>query len=103
APRTLARIIVNFLRMLKDRQKNVGIIGAPADGTLAAHCRPNGNSALPFKRQALDKIPHSSWPRKAHDRSSSLDILSRAPAPCFARVRTRNQKQLRRRSYSPYL
>jgi hypothetical protein len=41
-PRTLARMIMNFFRMLKDRQKNVGIIGAPADGTLAAHCRPNG-------------------------------------------------------------
>ena len=44
----------------------------------------------------MDKIPHSSWPRKAHDRSSSLDILSRAPESCFARVRTRNQKHLRR-------
>jgi hypothetical protein len=28
---------------------------APADGTLAAHCRPNGNSALPFKRQLCTK------------------------------------------------
>jgi len=35
-------MIMNFFRMLKDRQKDVGIIGAPADGTLAAHCRPNG-------------------------------------------------------------
>jgi hypothetical protein len=28
---------------------------APADGTLAAHCRTNGNSALPFKRQLSTK------------------------------------------------
>jgi hypothetical protein len=28
---------------------------APADGILAAHCRPNGNSAPPFKRQLWTK------------------------------------------------
>ena len=44
-------MIMNFFRMLKDRQKDVGIIGAPADGTLAAHCRPNGNSAFPLRGQ----------------------------------------------------
>jgi len=50
-------MIMNFFRMLKDRPKNVGIIwsAAPADGTLAAHYRPNGNSALPFKRQVSTK------------------------------------------------
>jgi hypothetical protein len=28
---------------------------APADSTLATHCRSNGNSALPFKRQLCRK------------------------------------------------
>src|SRR5262249_38337333 len=69
---------------------------APADGTLAAHCRPNGKFGTSVQKAALDKIPHSSWRRKANDRSSSLDILSRAPESCFARVRTRNQKRLKR-------
>jgi hypothetical protein len=35
-----------------DRQKGMSdcFSEAPADGTLAAHCRPNGNSALPVSR-----------------------------------------------------
>jgi hypothetical protein len=54
------------------------------------------NSALPFKRQLWTKYLIPRGRVKAHDRSSSLDILSRAPESCFARVRTRNQKHLRR-------
>jgi hypothetical protein len=52
-----ACMLVNFSEMLKDRQKGMSDYwsAAPADSTLAAHCRPNGNSALPFKGAASDK------------------------------------------------
>src|SRR5262249_30659000 len=33
----------------------------PADGTLAAHCRPKREFGISVKRAALDKIRHSSW------------------------------------------
>jgi hypothetical protein len=48
-------MLVNFSEMLRDRQKEMSDYwsAAPADGTLA--CRPNGNSALPFKKAASDK------------------------------------------------
>jgi hypothetical protein len=42
APRTLAHDHEFFQDAERPTKKNVGIIGAPADGTLAAHCRPNG-------------------------------------------------------------
>ena len=32
----------------------------PADGILAAHCRPNGNSAFPFKGQLTPSLHYSS-------------------------------------------
>jgi hypothetical protein len=43
--------------VLRDRQKGMSDYwsASPADGTLAAHCRPNENSALPFKRAAWDE------------------------------------------------
>ena len=40
--------------LLGDRQKrDVGLfeVTTPADGALAAHCRPNGNSAFPLRGQ----------------------------------------------------
>jgi hypothetical protein len=53
------------------------------------------NSALPFKRQLWTKylIPRGRE-RPTTDRAAWT--YCRAPESCFARVRTRNQKQLRR-------
>jgi hypothetical protein len=50
-------MLVNFSEMLRDRQKGMSDYwsAAPADGILAAHYRPNGNSALPFKGQLRTK------------------------------------------------
>jgi hypothetical protein len=57
------------------------------------------NSALPLKGQLSDKIHHSSWPRKSQDRSSSLDISSRAPALLRSSPETHNKK-VEMRGYS---
>jgi len=58
----LACMIVNFSGCWKTDQKISGS-AAPADGILAAHCRPNGNSAPPFKRQLWTKYiaPRGRW------------------------------------------
>jgi hypothetical protein len=40
-------------RMMKDRPKNVGWSATPADGILAAHCRPNGKLGTSVERAAF--------------------------------------------------
>jgi hypothetical protein len=50
-----------FFRMMKDRPKNVGWSAAPADGILAAHCRPNGKLGTSVERAAFGQkyiTPH---------------------------------------------
>ena len=53
-----------------------GVQGLPTAYLLPIVARTE-NSALPLKGQLSDKIHHSSWPRKSHDRSISLDVSSR--------------------------
>src|ERR1700756_3567333 len=58
---------------------------APADGILAAHCRPNGNSAPPFKRQLWTNYiaPRGDEVTRPNERFGH--IVARLEC-CFARV-----------------
>jgi hypothetical protein len=55
APRTLARMIMNFFRMLKDRQKMSGLLERLPTAHLLPIVARTENSALPFKRQLWTK------------------------------------------------
>ena len=66
AVHALACMLVNSSICEETDRKGMSdyLSATPADGTLAAHCRPNGNSAFSVNKATSDKIHHSSWPVK---------------------------------------
>src|SRR5262249_54345926 len=64
---------------------------APADSILAAHCRPNGNSAPPFKRQLWTKYiaPRG---RGSHTTDRAVWTYCRVSGALLRSRETRNKK-----------
>jgi hypothetical protein len=91
-----------FFKMMNDRPKNcrMGVQRLPTAYLLPIVARTE-NSALPLNGQLSDKIHHSLWPRKSHDRPEQFGHVVARQA--LLRLSPETQKKVEMRGHSLWL